>query len=89
MICSYNKFYIGKTSEAFKIRYNKHVSEIKCRKSFSKINFANHALANIIIILMEKDLVISQKICVSIQYWKNLLLNIMVFFYNILNIHIF
>lgn len=31
-----NKFYIRKTSRCLKIRYDKYVSEIKLKKSFSK-----------------------------------------------------
>ena len=38
LICSYNKFYIGKNSRNFKIRYKEHTSEIKLKKSSPKSN---------------------------------------------------
>jgi len=44
LICSCNKFYIGKTSRSFKIRYKEHISEIKFKKSYPKSNFAKHVL---------------------------------------------
>ena len=44
LICSFNKFYIGKTSRNFKIRYKEHISEIKLKKSSLKSNFAKHVL---------------------------------------------
>ena len=44
LICSCNKFYIGKTSRNFKIRYKEHTSEIKFKKSSPKSNFAKHVL---------------------------------------------
>ena len=44
LICSCNKFYIGKTSRNFKIRYKEHTSEIKLKKSSPKSNFAKHVL---------------------------------------------
>jgi len=44
LICSCNKFYIGKTFRNFKIRYKEHISEIKLKKSSPKSNFAKHVL---------------------------------------------
>src|ERR1700678_4366730 len=44
LICSCNKFYIGKTSRNFKLRYKEHTSEIKLKKSSPKSNFAKHVL---------------------------------------------
>lgn len=35
---------LEKTSRGFKIWYNEHISEINCKKSFSKYNFAKHVL---------------------------------------------
>lgn len=31
-VCSYNRFYIGKTNKSFKIHYTQHGSVIKCKK---------------------------------------------------------
>lgn len=77
-----NKFYIKKTSRCLKIRYDKYVSEIKLKKSFSKYNFTKHVLK--VCIQYWKNFHIHNEIKYNsfVIFWiHRQILNIMVFTY--------